>query len=218
MPPDEQRRPSQTGATQKTLARVSDPRLPRCPICTTPFEMGNVGRPKKYCKPACREAAARRRKRQPAYLTSKTDEWETPQELFDRLDERHGPFTLDVCATPGNAKCDRFFTRADNALMHPWEGVCWMNPPYGRDIGLWVAKAYDTARVGHTVVCLLPARTDTIWWQRFVLPHAQVEFIKGRVRFGGKDMAPFPSAAATFHCAFHCAPGNNETGNESGAQ
>lgn len=176
----------------------------RCRQCKTPFEQRQVGRPRLYCSNACREAAKRRRKRQPAYFSSETPEWSTPPELFARLDAEHGPFTLDVCATAENAKCERFFTRADNALIHPWEGVCWMNPPYGRDIGLWVAKAFDTARSGHSVVCLLPVRTDTAWWQRFVEPHGEVEFIKGRIRFGGGSEcgAPFPSAVVEFRNGF----------------
>jgi phage N-6-adenine-methyltransferase len=136
---------------------------------------------------------------------SKTPEWATPQDLFNRLDATYG-FDLDVCATAENAKCPRFFTKADDALLQPWDGTCWMNPPYGREIGYWVAKAYDSARAGATVVCLLPVRTDTVWWQRFIEPHAAVEFLKGRVRFGGAPTgAPFPSCVAIFppHLAPH---------------
>jgi phage N-6-adenine-methyltransferase len=65
-----------------------------------------------------------------AHFTSATDLWSTPQDFFDRLDRRFG-FTLDVCATAENTKCAAFYTPADNGLMQPWTGVCWLNPPYG---------------------------------------------------------------------------------------
>jgi phage N-6-adenine-methyltransferase len=170
---------------------------------------------------ACREAAGRRRRRQPAYFSSITTEWGTPQNLFDELSGRFGPFTLDVCATAENAKCERYFTKADDALMQTWDGTCWMNPPYGRGIGYWVAKAHDSARAGATVVCLLPVRTDTVWWQRFVVPSGEVEFIAGRIRFNGStaktDCAPFPSCVAVFQCGFPCGVERNESHTESGA-
>ena len=75
-----------------------------------------------------------------------------------------------------------------------------MNPPYGRQISLWVKKALDSARGGATVVCLLPSRTDTQWWHSYVIAHAaEVRFIKGRLKFGGsKNSAPFPSVVVVF--------------------
>jgi phage N-6-adenine-methyltransferase len=177
---------------------VTSPVPRRCALssCHQLFTPAASGRPQLYCSKPCRQAAARRRKPQSAVFTSKSVEWATPQDLFDELDAEHG-FTLDVCATPDNAKCARYFTRADDALAQPWEGVCWMNPPYGRNIAYWVAKAYDTARAGHPVVCLLPVRTDTTWWQRFVV-HGEVDFLKGRLRFNGAGSAPFPSAVVVF--------------------
>jgi phage N-6-adenine-methyltransferase len=173
-----------------------------CRHCRKRFTLKAVGRPQLYCSTSCRQAAGRRRKRQPAYFSTVTAEWGTPRDLFDKLDTRFGPFTLDVCATAENAKCERYFTKADDALMQTWDGTCWMNPPYGRGIGYWVAKAHDSARAGATVICLLPVRTDTIWWQRFVVTDGEVEFIAGRVRFNGTntkaDCAPFPSCAVVF--------------------
>jgi site-specific DNA-methyltransferase (adenine-specific) len=69
-----------------------------------------------------------------------------------------------------------------------------MNPPYGRSIKLWLAKASREAAAGATVVCLLPARTDTTWWHEYCSA-AEVRFLRGRIRFGGcKSGAPFPSA------------------------
>lgn len=94
------------------------------------------------------------------HFSSATDLWATPQDFFDRLDARFG-FEMDVCASPDNAKCARYFTKADDGLTQRWSGICWMNPPYGRQIGHWMRKAYESSLAGATVVCLVPARTDT---------------------------------------------------------
>lgn len=135
----------------------------------------------------------------PVMFSSKTDVWETPQELFDRLDAQYH-FNTDVCALPENAKCRRFYTPAEDGLKQEWHGICWMNPPYGREIGKWVQKACESARAnGATVVCLLPSRSDTAWFHDYVLPHARIEFLRGRLKFGGsKNSAPFPSVIAVF--------------------
>lgn len=132
-------------------------------------------------------------------FSSNTDLWATPQDFFDRYDALYH-FETDVCALPENAKCKRFFTPEMDGLKQEWTGVCWMNPPYGRQIGDWVRKAYESARDNlATVVCLLPARTDTKWFHDYILPHAHVQFIKGRIKFGGaKNGAPFPSVVAVF--------------------
>ena len=132
------------------------------------------------------------------HFSSKTDLWETPQHFFDALDAEFGS-TLDVCALPENAKCARYFTPEEDGLKQRWQGVCWMNPPYGREIGFWVRKAFESARDGATVVCLVPARTDTAWWHTWVMQADEVRFIRGRLKFGGgKNSAPFPSAVVVF--------------------
>ena len=124
-------------------------------------------------------------------------EWETPQDLFDKLNQEF-KFTLDVCALPENAKCDQFYTPEDDGLLQPWNGVCWMNPPYGRTIRHWVEKAYTSSLMGATVVCLLPARTDTRWFHEYC-QYGKITFIKGRLKFGGcKNNAPFPSMIVVF--------------------
>lgn len=80
-------------------------------------------------------------------FTSSTDDWATPRDFFEKLDaEFH--FDLDVCASAENAKCERFFTKADDGLSKEWRGRCWMNPPYGREIGQWVRKAFETSLRG----------------------------------------------------------------------
>ena len=130
-------------------------------------------------------------------FTSNTDLWATPQAFFDELDREFG-FTLDVCALPENAKCKRFFTPEQDGLSQEWTGVCWMNPPYGREIGKWMQKAHEAAKNGATVVCLVPARTDTAWWHDYAV-NGEVRFIRGRLKFGGSNnSAPFPSAVVVF--------------------
>ena len=132
------------------------------------------------------------------HFSSKTNEWETPQELFDELD-REFTFTLDPCATPDNKKCPRYFTKDVDGLTQPWQGTVFMNPPYGREIPKWIKKAYEESLRGATIVCLVPARTDTAYWHDYIFPYAEVRFIRGRVKFGGgKHSAPFPSAIAIF--------------------
>lgn len=136
--------------------------------------------------------------RHSVHFSSATVEWETPQWLFDELSEIYGGFTLDPCATAANAKCARFFTRTEDGLLQPWEGKVFCNPPYGRDIGLWVEKAYNASLEDAFVVCLLPARTDTRWWQDWA-SRGYVRFLRGRLRFGNaQNAAPFPSALVTF--------------------
>lgn len=80
-------------------------------------------------------------------FSSRETAWETPQELFDQLD-REFEFELDVCALPENAKCGRFYTPEDDGLSQPWPGVVWCNPPYGREVGRWVEKAFAESAGG----------------------------------------------------------------------
>lgn len=130
-------------------------------------------------------------------MSSVTDTWETPQDFFDRLNEIYG-FETDVCALPENAKCTHYFTPEVDGLKQDWIGTCWMNPPYGREIGKWMKKAFESSLDGATVVCLVPARTDTAWWHDYAM-NGTVEFIRGRLKFGkSNNSAPFPSALVIF--------------------
>ena len=127
------------------------------------------------------------------HFSSATDLHATPQDFFDKLNAEFG-FELDVCAIPENAKCSKFFTPEQDGLKQEWGGACWMNPPYGREIGAWMRKANESAKKGATVVCLVPARTDTNWWHQYAIQH-EVRFVRGRLKFGdAKNSAPFPSA------------------------
>lgn len=139
-------------------------------------------------------------------FSSKDMTHETPQDLFDKLDaEFH--FNTDVCAVAATAKCDHFFSPEDDAFTKKWFGVCWMNPPYGREIGGWIAKAKAEAKKGAVVVCLVPSRTDTAWWHDNIWDEeaqkpqrgVEVRLMRGRLKFGGmKNSAPFPSAVVIF--------------------
>ncbi len=168
--------------------------------CREVLSACGTGRRPRYCSDACRQAAYRARGSRSVHFGSATCEWATPADLFSRLDAQHGPFTLDACATAANAKCVRYFTTAEDGLTQIWTGRVWCNPPYGRTIGLWLAKAFQTAQAGtaELVVCLVPARVDTAWWNDYAA-QGEVEFLRGRVRFGGASSgAPFPSAVVVF--------------------
>jgi len=128
-------------------------------------------------------------------FSSQTDEWATPQYLFDELDKEFH-FDLDPASTDENCKCERHFTKADDGLKKSWGGCkVFCNPPYGRQIGKWVEKGYREAQHPDTlVVMLIPARTDTRWFHDYIWGKAEVRFIRGRIQFGeSRQNAPFPS-------------------------
>lgn len=129
-------------------------------------------------------------------------EWSTPDDVFVQLKVEFGPFDLDPCATAETAKARLFYSIQDNGLMQEWHGLVFMNPPYGRGIGEWVRKAHDASLEGATVVCLLPASTDSWWWHDHVLRAADIRFIRGRLKFkGAQHNAPFPSVIVVFRPA-----------------
>lgn len=127
-----------------------------------------------------------------------SDEWETPQELFDELNAEFA-FNLDPCSSDNNAKCANHYTIADDGLSQNWGGCrVWCNPPYSK-IGEWVEKCYREGCKDNTVVVLLiPSRTDTKYFHNFILNRAEIRFIKGRLKFSNKGPAPFPSMIAIF--------------------
>lgn len=134
--------------------------------------------------------------------SSASETWDTPMGLFKRLNEEF-KFTLDACAQPHSAKCKKFFSPEDDGLSQDWEGVVFMNPPYGRSISKWVSKARSEADKGATVVCLVPSRTDTKWFHSI---RGELRFFSGRLKFENRNLpswredgnfkispAPFPS-------------------------
>ena len=141
------------------------------------------------------------KKVQKVLFSSETGEWSTPQDFFDKLNWRFGPFTLDPCATIYNTKCANFFTVHDNGLEKDWEGfTVFVNPPYGRSIGDWIKKGYEESQKPNTrVVMLIPARPDTKYWHDYIMKASEVYFVRGRLKFGdSQNSAPFPSAVVVF--------------------
>ena len=127
-------------------------------------------------------------------------DYETPDCIFDPLNGEFC-FTLDVCALPENTKCATYYTPDINGLAQEWSGVCWMNPPFGREMKSWVKKAFAEWGRGATVVCLLPARTNTAWWHDWVMK-GEVRFIRGEVTFKGqKNGLWMPMAIVIFRGA-----------------
>lgn len=163
-------------------------------------------------------------------FSSANDAWATPQGFYNLLNEEFN-FTLDPCATAENAKCNRFYTAEDDGLAQFWDGeTVYVNPPYSH-IKAWAEKcviATLTWEKFATVVLLIPSRTDTQYWHRWVMRAAEVRFVKGRLifgtdeywawlweqptierggkpkpnslyhKYGKRNSAPFPSAVAVF--------------------
>lgn len=135
-------------------------------------------------------------------FSSESNEWATPQELFEELDNEFH-FTLDSCATKANAKCKKFYTKEDDGLSKSWDNeVVFVNPPYGREIGKWVKKASETSN--SVIVMLIPARTDTSYFHDYIYKKffTEIRFLRGRVKFvsnkKNNNSAPFPSMIVIF--------------------
>lgn len=135
-------------------------------------------------------------------FSKKSDEWSTPQWLFEQMNSEHG-FTLDPAATLENSKCTKFFTLEEDGLSKDWQGeTVFINPPYSKCYD-WIKKAHSEAKKENTkIVMLIPARTDTKWFHEFCLDNSVVSeicFLKGRLKFGDqKNPAPFPSMIVVF--------------------
>lgn len=132
-------------------------------------------------------------------FSSKKENWETPQNLFDELNKEFN-FTVDVASDENNYKVSKYYTKKEDGLQQNWENeTVWCNPPYGREIGKWIKKAFDSCSA--TIVMLIPARTDTKWFHEYIYKKNNVEirFLKGRLKFGNsKNSAPFPSMIVIF--------------------
>jgi site-specific DNA-methyltransferase (adenine-specific) len=145
-------------------------------------------------------------------FSSKSDEWETPQDLFDTLNKEF-KFTLDPCSQHYNHKCDKYYTQEDNGLSKDWSGeIVFCNPPYGGSIGKWVEKCYKESLNGTKIVMLIPSRTDTRWFHSYILGKAEIRFLKGRLKFVNRSFptwneegnyklspAPFPSMLVIYN-------------------
>lgn len=136
-----------------------------------------------------------------AMFSSNSDQWATPQGFFDELNKEFG-FTLDPCADDANHKCQKYFTKEQDGLSKDWVGeTVFCNPPYGRELPLWVKKCFEEVYLGtcRCAVMLIPARTDTQWFHKYIYHKAEIRFIKGRLKFGNSaNSAPFPSMVVVF--------------------
>ena len=138
-------------------------------------------------------------------FSSKEEKWQTPQDVFDKLNEEFN-FTLDPCCQIDSAKCSKFYTPKEDGLIQNWQGeTVFVNPPYGRELKKWVEKCYNESYNDNTtVVMLIPARTDTRYFHEFIYHIAEIRFLKGRIKFINPttklpaDAAPFPSMIVIF--------------------
>lgn len=145
-------------------------------------------------------------------FTSNSDEWRTPDNIFNYMQQNY-QFTLDAAAAQENAKCPNYFTKQNSALENTWDGRVWCNPPYSRGMASkFVEKIHSEVILNKNAeFCwvLLPARTDTILWHKYIFSFAaEILFIKGRLKFldetgKTKSCAPFPSALVLFNAENH---------------
>lgn len=148
-------------------------------------------------------------KGQKTLFSSASDEWSTPQDLFDELNDEF-KFTLDPCATEENAKCKKFYNIMNNGLSYSWQGErVFCNPPYSKNqIKDWLNKGAKSCFYENALsVFLIPARTDTVWFHEHIWDrhshrpwiNVEIRFLKGRLKFGdSKNSAPFPSMIVVF--------------------
>jgi len=143
-------------------------------------------------------------------FSSKSDEWATPVDLFDKLDYEFD-FEIDLAATGENTKCESFYSKESNSLEQDWGGTFdrgWINPPYSRGLcAQFIAKAAEERRKGFLTVMLLPARTDTKAFHTHIYDAStwrprdgiEIRLLPGRLKFGGStNSAPFPSMIVVF--------------------
>lgn len=135
---------------------------------------------------------------------SKSVEYSTPIEIVMPLKNEFN-LVLDVCASIDNHKCAKYYTKEHDSLNRKWHkiGNSWMNPPWSRELKKWVEKAYNESLKGITVVCLLPVRTNTLWWHRLIIDTgAEVRFLKGEIKFNGMDRGLWmPCSIVIFHAS-----------------
>lgn len=132
-------------------------------------------------------------------FSSNNENWETPKELFNKLNKEYN-FTLDACASEQNKLCNKYYSIENSFLNnYPKNERIFINPPYSRNIGKFIEHCFNLQSENEIIVLLLPARTDTKWFHKYILnnPYTQIEFIKGRLKFTlngiSKNSATFPS-------------------------
>ncbi len=140
------------------------------------------------------------------FFSSSDQCWATPVWLFDRFNAVFN-FKLDPCCVPKTAKCQKFFTPVEDGLKQDWASVgnAFINPPFSRELPLWIEKAYNESKKGIITALLIPARPDTRAWHEFCFK-GNILFIKGRITFEDQREKPmeklnpafFPSALVVF--------------------
>lgn len=165
---------------------------------------GSAPDPKGGLSVTPRQSTIREFKRYRGMMSSVSQEWGTPIEIFNGFNDQYD-FTLDAAASTSNKKCDRYYTKEQDALAQPWDGRVWCNPPYTPRLGRWIEKGYLEYAQGRAsvVAFLVPARTDTIWWHEYALKADEIHFCKGRIKFDGPSAKPgmratFPSCVIIF--------------------
>lgn len=133
-------------------------------------------------------------------FSSETNEWSTPQGFYNVLNYYFN-FTLDPCSDGINNKCSKYYTIETNGLTQDWSNeIVFCNPPYGRELSIWVEKCYNEAQKRVKIALLIPARTDTKYQHNYCFNADYIWFIKGRLKFGdAKNAAPFPSQLVLFN-------------------
>lgn len=127
----------------------------------------------------------------------------TPINLFNKINQEFN-FEFDLAASQENALCSKFFTQSDDGLKQKWNGVCWLNPPYGDKSSKmvdWIKKAYNDTQNNPNlvIVMLIPARTNTKWFHQYCMKSAELKFICGRPKFGNsKHGLPQPLVLVVF--------------------
>lgn len=113
---------------------------------------------------------------------------ETPTEVMLELVKEFGLLN-DVCPRDPQR----------NGLEEDWHRVNYMNPPYSQ-MEIWLNKAVSEWKKEKTIVCLLPARTNTNWFHDICIKYAsEIRFIRQGIKFKGyKKKSPFPVALCIF--------------------
>lgn len=92
-------------------------------------------------------------------FSSKRTNWKTPQAVYDSLNKE---FNFDFDPSP----VDPTF----NGLIIEWGQRNFCNPPYRRILPRFVQKAYEETKKEKFSVLLIPARTDTRYFHKYIFP------------------------------------------------
>jgi phage N-6-adenine-methyltransferase len=136
-----------------------------------------------------------------AATKQETDEWSSPRELVEPLDDAVGGFDLDPCSGAEQSPfADETYTEADDGLSQPWHGTVWVNPPYS-EMAEWTPKAIEEHQRDDVdaIYYLCKGDSSTDWWQEAIDEASVVVAIDHRLNFGdGSNSAPFPSHIFVF--------------------